>query len=80
MEAGKGSHGYRKRTAEKTCGREGCGQKMYEVIPATGQSPDEDGTGQGDLRVDLEITQDAPIASGGIYNTKKELLDAPGNL
>ena len=63
---------------EKTCGREGCGQKMYEVIPATGQSPDEDGTGQGDLRVDLEITQDAPIASGGIYNTKKELLDAPG--
>lgn len=51
---------------------------MYEVIPATGQSPDEDGTGQGDLRVDLEITQDAPIASGGIYNTKKELLDAPG--
>lgn len=63
---------------EKTCGREGCGQKMYEVIPATGQSPDEDGTGQGDLRMDLEITQDAPIASGGIYNTKKELLDAPG--
>lgn len=63
---------------EKTCGREGCGQKMYEVIPAMGQSPDEDGTGQGDLRVDLEITQDAPIASGGIYNTKKELLDAPG--
>ncbi len=63
---------------EKTCGREGCGQKMYEVIPATGQSPEEDGTGQGDLRVDLEITQDAPIASGGIYNTKKELLDAPG--
>lgn len=63
---------------EKTCGREGCGQKMYEVIPATGQSLDEDGTGQGDLRVDLEITQDAPIASGGIYNTKKELLDAPG--
>lgn len=63
---------------EKTCGREGCGQKMYEVIPATGQSPDEDGTGQGDLRVDLEITQDAPIAFGGIYNTKKELLDAPG--
>ena len=63
---------------EKTCGREGCGQKMYEVIPATGQSPDEDGTGQGDLSVDLEITQDAPIASGGIYNTKKELLDAPG--
>lgn len=63
---------------EKTCGREGCGQKMYEVILATGQSPDEDGTGQGDLRVDLEITQDAPIASGGIYNTKKELLDAPG--
>lgn len=63
---------------EKACGREGCGQKMYEVIPATGQSPAEDGTGQGDLRVDLEITQDAPIASGGIYNTKKELLDAPG--
>lgn len=60
---------------EKTCMREDCGYKRYDVIPATGaEKPDESDTGNMDKAVEVE--PEVPIQEATMNNSKKELLEA----
>lgn len=57
---------------EKTCAYDGCGQKKYETIPATGEEEDPN---KGKLEKGAEIQFGAPIQEVTLNNTETELLD-----
>lgn len=64
----------------KTCMREECNQKRYDVIPAEGTEEPEnpDNPNAGHLEKDAEITPGAPIEEATLNNKKSELLTAEG--
>lgn len=57
---------------EKTCAYDGCGQKKYETIPATGEEEDPN---KEKLEKGAEIQFGAPIQEVTLNNTETELLD-----
>lgn len=57
---------------EKTCAYDGCGQKKYETIPATGEEEDPN---KGKLEKGAEIQFGAPIQEVTLNNTETELLN-----
>lgn len=57
---------------EKTCAYDGCGQKKYETIPATGGEEDPN---KGKLEKGAEIQFGAPIQEVALNNTETELLN-----
>lgn len=57
---------------EKTCAYDGCGQKKYETIPATGEEEDPN---KGKLEKGAEIQFGAPIQEVALNNTETELLN-----
>lgn len=59
------------------CTRDGCGQKKYETIPATGTPEEPENPNAGKLDKDAEVEPDAPIDEATLDNKKSELLDAP---
>lgn len=61
----------------QTCTRKGCGQKKYEVIPATGTEEEPEDPNKGKLYKDAEVEPDAPVTEATIDNKKTEILDAP---
>ena len=62
---------------ETICTRDGCGQKKYETIPATGTPEEPENPNAGKLDKDAEVEPDAPIDEATLDNKKSELLDAP---
>lgn len=62
---------------EKTCTREGCGVKKYEVIPKNGTTDDLPGNVSGTLEKDAEVASDSPVQQTTLDNKKSELLNAP---
>ena len=62
---------------ETTC-KHGCGVKKVETIPAIG-STEPDPT-DGNLDKSVEVSQDAPIESAVLDNSKTSLYEAPGIL
>ena len=61
---------------ETICTRDGCGQKKYETIPATGTPEEPENPNAGKLDKDAEVEPDAPIDEATLDNKKSELLDA----
>lgn len=61
---------------EKTCTREGCGVKKYEVIPKNGSTDKLPGNVSGTLEKDAEVTPDSPVQQATLDNKKSELLNA----
>ena len=59
---------------ETICTRDGCGQKKYETIPATGTPEEPENAGK--LDKDAEVEPDAQIKEATLDNKKSELLDA----
>lgn len=57
---------------EKTCAYDGCGQKKYETIPATGGEEDPN---KEKLEKGAEIQFGAPIQEVALNNTETELLN-----
>lgn len=57
---------------EKTCAYDGCGQKKYETIPATGEKEDPN---KEKLEKGAEIQFGAPIQEVALNNTETELLN-----
>ena len=62
---------------ETICTRDGCGQKKYETIPATGTPEEPENPNAEKLDKDAEVEPDAPIDEATLDNKKSELLDAP---
>lgn len=62
---------------ETICTRDGCGQKKYETIPATGTPEEPENPNAGKLDKDAEVEPDAKIKEATLDNKKAELLDAP---
>ena len=62
---------------ETICTRDGCGQKKYETIPATGTPEEPENPNAGKLDKDAEVEPDAQIDEATLDNKKSELLDAP---
>lgn len=63
---------------EKSCAYDGCEQKLYETIPATGNPEEPEKPGEGTLRKDAEVAPDAPISEATLDNPKSELIKADG--
>ena len=63
---------------EKSCAYDGCEQKLYETIPATGNPEEPEKPGEGTLRKDAEVALDAPISEATLDNPKSELIKADG--
>ena len=61
---------------ETICTRDGCGQKKYETIPATGTPEEPENPNAGKLDKDAEVEPDAKIKEATLDNKKSELLDA----
>ena len=57
---------------EKICKRDGCGQKLYQVIPKTGD------TDEGKIEKDAEVVPGAPVTGATLDNKKSELMEAGG--
>ena len=62
---------------EKTCSREGCGVKKYEVLPKNGSTDDLPANVSGTLEKNAEVAPDSPIQEATLDNKKSELLNAP---
>ena len=62
---------------EKTCSREGCGVKKYEVLPKNGSTDDLPANVNGTLEKSAEVAPDSPIQEATLDNKKSELLNAP---
>ena len=62
---------------ETICTRDGCGQRKYETIPATGTPEEPENPNAGKLDKDAEVEPDAQIKEATLDNKKSELLDAP---
>lgn len=68
---------------EKTCQRKGCGQKKYDIIPATGteENPDENpDENLGQFEKDAEISVTSPIKEATLNNKKSEFINNPNNI
>ena len=63
---------------EKHCMYDGCNQKLYDVIPATGTAEEPSTPGEGALKKEVEVAPEAPIREATLENTKSELLQAEG--
>ena len=61
---------------EKTCSREGCGVKKYEVLPKNGSTDDLPANVSGTLEKNAEVAPDSPIQEATLDNKKSELLNA----
>lgn len=62
---------------EKTCSREGCGVKKYEVLPKNGSTDELPANVSGTLEKNAEVAPDSPIQEATLDNKKSELLNAP---
>lgn len=62
---------------EKTCSREGCGVKKYEVLPKNGSTDELPENVSGTLEKNAEVAPDSPIQEATLDNKKSELLNAP---
>ena len=62
---------------EKTCSREGCGVKKYEVLPKNGSTDDLPANVSGTLEKNAEVAPESPIQEATLDNKKSELLNAP---
>lgn len=61
---------------EKTCSREGCGVKKYEVLPKNGSTDELPANVSGTLEKNAEVAPDSPIQEATLDNKKSELLNA----
>ena len=62
---------------EKTCSREGCGVKKYEVLPKNGSTDELPANVSGTLEKNAEVAPESPIQEATLDNKKSELLNAP---